>query len=546
MKISRLKQAGLIAGVALTLATAAPASAETNLSIENDGLTLTAGATSSEQVLSVRLRISGPDDFLFEQRVEDSLIQWVPKGDLADGWYNWELIVVTAQPGAPMRELSPGALARAAARGATQASQGDDAARASIDSPAMGEARIEIPVERLYADEFKSTTRRSGGFQVKDGWIVANRGDAEEVSHTDSQGLFGAIAGVVIDFVFPSAHAGDCNPSPCNVDGLSDTEIHMQADSDDNSSSGTHSWELEVDNSENNAFGIGRLGGSNEPFRIQKDAPQNALFIRDISGDIGLGTNTPSQPIHISDDFPRIRIDDADDAQTWYIKGQNAGAFEIGESTGGTGAFSIQPGAPDNSLAVDAGGNTGIGTAAPARKLHVTNASGPQLRLQATGPVLRDGDGSTNQGDRGLIGFGGTAELWVGPGGLWFNDDDGEAVIKMNHSASTNALVVDGGGVGIGTDSPVSTLTVSKSDGSTQLRVTDESGTAAARSLLVLRNNGRPQFRFFNTFANQEWAIEVGDNGDLQFRDLTSGGVKFRLTTAGNLQLAGTVQENAL
>jgi hypothetical protein len=51
--------------------------------------------------------------------------------------------------------------------------------------------------------------------------------------------------------------------------------------------------------------------GSKLPFRILPDAPSNSIYIA-ANGSIGLGTNSPSQPLHIKSANPNILLDGSD------------------------------------------------------------------------------------------------------------------------------------------------------------------------------------------------------------------------------------------
>lgn len=62
-----------------------------------------------------------------------------------------------------------------------------------------------------------------------------------------------------------------------------------------------------------------------------------------------------------------------------------ANKFAIDDLTGGNTPFTILAGAPDNSLFVDAYGEVGIGTATPARPLHIREFDSPVIRLDNAG-----------------------------------------------------------------------------------------------------------------------------------------------------------------
>ncbi|MCP4639496.1 MAG: tail fiber domain-containing protein, partial [bacterium] len=66
-------------------------------------------------------------------------------------------------------------------------------------------------------------------------------------------------------------------------------------------------------------------------------------------------------------------------AQTWDVAGNEANFF-VRDVTGGSRlSFKIKPGAPDNSLYIAADGDIGLGTSAPADRLHIENTSGDDV-----------------------------------------------------------------------------------------------------------------------------------------------------------------------
>jgi len=74
---------------------------EVDVQAVTDGVVAEFIAGGTRQVLSLNVRLVGPDRFVFEQKVENSVLQWIPPGDLADGYYHWEAWVVSAGAGAP-------------------------------------------------------------------------------------------------------------------------------------------------------------------------------------------------------------------------------------------------------------------------------------------------------------------------------------------------------------------------------------------------------------------------------------------------------------
>src|SRR5258705_5929718 len=58
-------------------------------------------------------------------------------------------------------------------------------------------------------------------------------------------------------------------------------------------------------------------------------------------------------------------------AQTWAVAGNEANFFVRDVTSGSRLPFRIRPGAPTSSIDISATGDVGIGTASPAKKLHI-------------------------------------------------------------------------------------------------------------------------------------------------------------------------------
>ena len=161
----KLKAGSMVLGSCMLLGISTASIAETQLTVENDGLTMKAIVSSDQDVLSTFIRVVGPGGFVFEDRIEDGAIQWIPEGELADGIYRWEARAVTVKPGAPMQQLS---VAQPAPAGG-QNGQADDQLGDSVERV---QAPIEIPIERYFNRADKSVHVESGSFEVRDGWLV--------------------------------------------------------------------------------------------------------------------------------------------------------------------------------------------------------------------------------------------------------------------------------------------------------------------------------------------------------------------------------------
>jgi len=512
MKQLRKTTLALSVSAALFMAAAAPIGAQTDLTIENDGLTLTAGAVSSEQILSIKLRINGPGDFSYEERLEDSLIQWVPDEELADGWYTWETLVVTVEPGAPMLDVSP-PTPKAAARPESRAMEqtARDANALEAKAPAAP-----IPAERFFTDEYKDVHKRSGRFRVQDGLIVPAPVDGDELSDASEPGVFGTIAGAIFDFVLSSAHAADC-AAPCIVTGTSESEIQLI--SDNNSTSGGP-WDWEIEASFNDGqLRIGNLGGGSEPVKVDYTAPADALHIDD-TGNIGLGTSTPATKLELQTNAPIITFDDTDDAQNWGLLA-GGGGFRVADNTAGTIPFLIETGT----------GHVGIGTSAPDN----------DLTIASTSPTIRfvDVSGSADW------------ELNGNPQSTIFDIADvtgGTSPFVIEAGAPNSTLWLESSGeVGIGTNNPQDKLHIRATNGTAGILL-EETSAIATNTMLEMQHNGNPGFQMENTSSGAIWQFRLGGSGGSEqftVNKVGTGSPEASFIQNGNLVIRGSLIEGS-
>ncbi len=212
----------------------------------------------------------------------------------------------------------------------------------------------------------------------------------------------------------------------------------------------------------------------------------------------------------------------------------NGGAnkFSIDDIDGGRTPFTIEAGAPSNSLYVDDGGRLGLGTSTPVVDVHTKSGNTPTLRLEQ--------DGSS--------GF--TPQTWdvAGNEANFFIRDvtNGSTLpFRIRPGAPTSAIdIAAGGDVGIGTSSPGESLHVRRADGTAQVLVEETNATVAARTLLRLQNAGNTKLGVLNTDANVEWVFA---NPGTAFRlsRKGSGVVEMEIFNNGNVTIAGALTQNS-
>lgn len=224
----------------------------------------------------------------------------------------------------------------------------------------------------------------------------------------------------------------------------------------------------------------------------------------------------------------RIKFDDTSTAASfprndWQLTANasaNGGAskFSIEDITGARTPFTVEAGAPTNSLYVDDGGRIGIRTSTPSTELHMVDGDTPTLRLQQDGssgfaPQTWDVAGNETNFFVRDVTNGSTLPFRIRPG------------------APTSSIFIDANGdVGFGTTSPDTAFHVrrtgnvlpifeSSDNNSVQLRIKSNSTN---RRIVALDGSG-----------NQESQIVLGDNGDFQFLGPTAGDVRAILNSSG-------------
>ena len=174
----------------------------------------------------------------------------------------------------------------------------------------------------------------------------------------------------------------------------------------------------------------------------------------DSAGRVGIGTDSPSVPLHVKAPAASIRIED------------NVGSWELETDTNGSGIISINDATKvlrvftggSESMRITSTGQVGIGTSSPSSQVHISSSSGATLRLE------RDDTSISSNNIYGNILFTGN-DSSGGASGTRANilvlseGENGQAGITFKTAGSGSSAVermrIDSSGnVGIGTDSP--------------------------------------------------------------------------------------------
>lgn len=227
--------------------------------------------------------------------------------------------------------------------------------------------------------------------------------------------------------------------------------------------------------------------------------------------------------IRLKENNVRIRFDDTSASASfpnrdWQLTANdssNGGAnkFSIEDITGGRIPFTIEAGAPNNSLFVDDGGRLGVGTATPNVNVHTKTGNTPTLRLEQ--------DGSS--------GF--AAQTWDVAGNetnFFVRDASNGSTLpfRIEPGTPSNAIYVDStGNIGMGTTSPDEALHVMAGN-------------------IKLEQAGPVNVTFSDSSDPGNDVRIQHQNGTLRFSFVGSGVSEMELDTGGNLILAGGLISN--
>lgn len=153
-------------------------------------------------------------------------------------------------------------------------------------------------------------------------------------------------------------------------------ENNLRVHFDDTSNSASfpgNDWRIAINDSANGGasyFAVQDATAGTTPMTIRAGAGNNALYVSNSGGNVGLGTASPVVELQVTDgDSPTMRLEQSGAAgftpQTWDIAGNETNFFVRDVTNGSSLPFRIRPGAPSSSLYIDAEGDIGLGTENP-------------------------------------------------------------------------------------------------------------------------------------------------------------------------------------
>ena len=293
----------------------------------------------------------------------------------------------------------------------------------------------------------------------------------------------------------------------------------------DNQGGTSQSGEVFYDDS-SNLFGL-QANANGIVFRASNTFPGSELMRLTSAGRLGIGTTSPSTKLQVSgviraeNNGQALDLVGTDHAyQAWYPRGTSSGrkaymGFASGSTTSftimneDTGDFKIGTNSTER-IRIASAGNVGIGTTAPASKLHVTGAGSGTFRAEST---------SSDYPIR-ISGYQTTADAYIGV--------DSSNKLKLYVNSNDRLVINSSGNVGIGTAGPAYKLDV---DGDIQI---NETLIAKSGADLILQARSS-QVVGINSNGARTMTLDASNNVGI---GTTSPGEK--LDVAGNIQASGS------
>jgi hypothetical protein len=283
--------------------------------------------------------------------------------------------------------------------------------------------------------------------------------------------------------------------------------------------------------------------GADVDFRVEGDTDANLLFVDASTDRVGIGTNTPSYTLDITNSASGLRLG-SDVAGYRFFReatGGDAGLLQFyGSQSGYTGY--IFDSVDGERVRIDTSGNVGIGTSSPLTNLHVrVNALSGYTSVANSGLLIERGNGPAALN---------IASPNTESGFIWFADQDSASVgnIAYNHASnfmsfqtngSERARIDSSGNLGLGTTTAVTKATVYGS-GDQKLSLVSPTGSSTQVGI-----NLSPSMTDAEAAANPAqaaiYATDSSYSANIIFANKATGAVGNALTERMRIDSSGNV-----
>lgn len=161
----------------------------------------------------------------------------------------------------------------------------------------------------------------------------------------------------------------------------------------------TRDWQLTINDAGSGGadrFSLDDLTAGTTPLTLRGGAPSNSIYV-DGLGNVGLGTATPAQDLHItSGNTPTLRLEQtAGTVRTWDVGASNTSFFVKDVTNSSAVPFRVDAGAATGSLEIASTGFVGVGTTSPTTRLHFRSTDSTTTSFAASKFLVENANPTT-------------------------------------------------------------------------------------------------------------------------------------------------------
>jgi hypothetical protein len=432
--------------------------------------------------------------------------------------------VDTAIAGVPQGDITAVTAGTNLTGGGTSGAVTINMATGGIGSGTYGSTANGTKIDNITVDAYGRVTAITTGATGSGNGTVTGSGNTNYVSKWTSSSAQGNST------IYDNGNVGIGTADPdgkLHIDGISDSVTGLVMESSANGDNKIIDFQ--------NTSGAKRLGLEYDNVNIRLnfvDRDRAGLFTIEESGNVGIGTPNPSNPLHINSAYPQVRLQSTDDSTyTTMGSGSNYMVWDIINPTGNTYEWRSGGGAQ---MTITTSGNVGIGTAFPAAKLEV---EGGDHLLQLS---------TTSSSGSPYISFN-----QAGSRKSYIQHQDSGDTLKLNseyggidfYTGTTEKMTIQyDGDVGIGLISPSSKLHVRKAAGplssfnSNTIGIYETSGPGYVNVVTGATSTGE---LWFSDSSEGRGRVRYNHSDDsLQF--WVANGEKLRVGVSGQIGIGGT------